>query len=238
MTSSEHGILKTITLKGPMTGYRLANDKQLSLSDKTCYKVAKKLVEKRMLTVVVVGKSRTNMDKKEYSLTVKGLAYMLHGDDWRDYPLDTICERWNHLLPLVLGKWSVFKVIGLQPRAAATIHHAADRMIMSQGVVWHPILEHPEHYSQEDAFTYLFYDFLISPSGLRPIRYSLPEETHPNVVAGVDREYKKKKNIIQRLVDRDQDIKDYLTRFVSLELDSLKQQMQTFEGIGVVLELN
>jgi hypothetical protein len=52
--------------------------------------------------------------KRFFGLTLKGLAIAFR---WNDKDLskhmDKVAERWGHLLPLVLGKWTYYKSAGL-----------------------------------------------------------------------------------------------------------------------------
>lgn len=110
---SEQEILRHISLYGPKTGYQLG--KETKYSQKTSYKGVKNLMDKGLLSVSIVGKTRAGMDKKEYSLTVLGLIHALtiiRPEEWQP-----IMKTWSDLIPFVTDKWDIFVNAGVEDLA-------------------------------------------------------------------------------------------------------------------------
>jgi hypothetical protein len=134
ITGSEAKVLRYLALNGPDIGYNMGKEVDISL--KTAYTAPKILVDRELVSVSVVGKTRSGQDMKEYSLTVLGLATALLYPQVNENLRDVI-RSWNHLLPLVLEKWHVFVDAGVKDLAKHRLMNAAVVLVRaSQSPEW------------------------------------------------------------------------------------------------------
>ena len=98
-------VLLYLAKNGPASGYTIF-DGNTELLRASVYAHLAKLAKKGLVEWQYAAPSRGFLKKKIYSLTLRGLAYVLtqiaRPKAWRP-----IVDRWAHLLPLVLGKWHV-----------------------------------------------------------------------------------------------------------------------------------
>lgn len=154
ITLSEQEILKRISLYGPKTGYQLG--KETEYSEKTCYQGVKDLVDKGLLSVSVVGKTRAGLDMKEYSLTVLGLATFLTSLQVREN-LDNVFRSWPDLLPFKLEEWEFLVNTGVEELARRNLLSAAAMLVRTnqQNIFPGFKLDHPEY--PRKLFRFNFY---------------------------------------------------------------------------------
>ena len=130
---SEVMILRDIALNGPATGYIIS--KRTGLSKHTSYETSKNLVDKGLLSVSVVGKTRAGLDMKEYSLTLLGILKTFpfaRPEEWQ-----AIIKRWSDLVPDVFGKWGVFVSAGVEDLAIWKLKWAAAARITETSMIPH-----------------------------------------------------------------------------------------------------
>ncbi|MEM4973143.1 MAG: hypothetical protein QXR87_05490 [Candidatus Hadarchaeales archaeon] len=109
-----HGkILEALALKRWQTQYDLYLwlKKEVSLS--RIHEGVRDLESVRMVVWREAGMAPSGLIKKEYSLTFWGLvaAVTLSGECWEK--IDEVARNYPDLLPLVFGKWNLFKEIGI-----------------------------------------------------------------------------------------------------------------------------
>jgi DNA-binding PadR family transcriptional regulator len=148
---SEQEILRHISQYGPKTGYELG--KETEYSEKTSYQEAKNLVDKGLLTVSVVGKTRAGLDKKAYSLTVFGLVRAL--DITRLEEWQSIMKAWPDLIPLVTDKWDFFVSAGVGDLAMRRLKKAVRAMLFLI-VIDEPVIP-IDRICTDDIFSAYFY---------------------------------------------------------------------------------
>jgi len=110
---AEAMILRDFALNGSAIGYMIS--KRTGLSLKTAYTSSKDLVDKGLLSVSIVGKTRAKQDMKEYSLMLLGVVEAFpfaRPEEW-----SSIIERWSALAPDVFGKWDFFMSAGVEDLA-------------------------------------------------------------------------------------------------------------------------
>jgi len=135
ISPSEREILRHVSQHGPRTAYELG--KETRYSEKSSYQGVKNLLDKGLLSVSIVGKTRVGLDKKEYHLTLLGLShvaadsieyYSSDADAWPDAWLP-IMETWTDLIPLVTDKWTHFVNEGVEGIARGKFLTAALRQM-------------------------------------------------------------------------------------------------------------
>lgn len=236
--TSEKVILQSIGMRGPMTGYDLAQETKYS--DKTCYQGVNRLRDLGFLYHDVIAQTRAGMDKKQYGLTLRGLVALL----WPSMPTEIIgkmhqgeglifshdefsllLKYWSELIPLVLGKWDHFQKYDVEDLAR--------KRLFSAGLNTPYPLVQPESLNPEERcraikdwfygisaedITWAFYD--PSPGSLV---YSLSFDS-------VD-DYKRWNDAC----DQDEEIKtilqEILTRYISREKPKIDKFMELLRRI-------
>jgi DNA-binding Lrp family transcriptional regulator len=111
MLESYLKVLSYIAKNGPCIKYRI--EKALGLSHGTVYNAVKELNKNGYLKGVKEERTRTGLPMITYGLTLKGLELaFMEGQPSHD--MAQVAEKWRHLLPLILGKWSYFVSVGLK----------------------------------------------------------------------------------------------------------------------------
>ena len=76
ITATGYRILQDIGLNGSSTGYAISKRRN-RVTEKTAYTLLPRLVKEGLLSVEVIGRTRSGLKKKEYSLTLAGVCHLL-----------------------------------------------------------------------------------------------------------------------------------------------------------------
>ncbi|MBA7577576.1 hypothetical protein ES708_19429 [subsurface metagenome] len=208
ITGSEAKVLRYLALNGPDTGYNMGKEVDISL--KTAYTAPKILVDRELVSVSVVGKTRSGQDMKEYSLTVLGLATALLYPQVNENMHDVI-RSWGPLLTLVLGKWDVFVNAGVKDLAKHRLMNAAVVLVRaSQSLEWE-FAWHPP----KDTAEIFRYNFYLSDTLFH------------------DHEKRLK---WARACAKDPEIRDYLIRELTMNIERYKKMMRESKIMMEVLK--
>jgi len=125
LSKKETDVLSWLLRNGPEIAYRIAQGSQVGQS--TVYATLRRLEQKHMIeSRRLKGKEQTKK-QREYTLTLRGLACVFIAV--REKASRPIVQRWAHLLPLVLGKWSVFVEAGCEEYAQRRLLLASRQFI-------------------------------------------------------------------------------------------------------------
>jgi len=87
--------------------YQIA--RKLGLSYSRTHEAIARLEKNGFLVSREIGKSKAGLPVKAYALSLAGLSAALFYDPARWKKIDEIAEKNKHLLPMIFGKWDLFK---------------------------------------------------------------------------------------------------------------------------------
>ncbi|MDP2900069.1 MAG: PadR family transcriptional regulator [Candidatus Bathyarchaeota archaeon] len=153
-------MLLDLAVNGPATGYTLAE--RIKIPRSSAYDGLKDLLKQGCVVFHIDSDWGGVLEKKEYSLTVRGVVTALSLTDTRE-EVDAVAERWGGLIPLVLGKWNylknkvgggkVYLRLGIATKAFLLTGFAASYEVLSFVPLTGPFPS-----DDEIVFTCLFYD--------------------------------------------------------------------------------
>lgn len=124
-------VLELLAKERNLNKYRIAQKTKLSYS--RIHESIERLEKDGLIKGEVVGKTTTGLDKKEYSLTLRGFTTLtsLYCYPWTrkgksERNLDILMENYKSILPLIAGKWNFLKQKGLAQKIYSVLPFSRD----------------------------------------------------------------------------------------------------------------
>jgi hypothetical protein len=110
MPESYKKTLCSLALEGESTQYSLRSATKLNYA--SVHEAVEGLIALNLVTETRREPGPGPVPKRFFSLTLKGLAMALMTEDLSKH-MNNIAEKWDFLLPLLLGKWVYFESVGV-----------------------------------------------------------------------------------------------------------------------------
>ena len=230
-------VLLDLAKNGPASGYTIFHgNKDEELLRASVYAHLGKLAKKGLVEWQYAAPSRGFLKKKIYSLTLRGLTYVLLIEAIRPKAWKPIVERWAHLLPLVLGKWQVIVEGGNEEY----VRHRLLLMLLFAKVEAHAgdldemdrLIHAIESSENTQLYPYdLVGDYVLSLSAAELTQYFY------GLTEGFLYLFKKETNRrwLQEVCSRDEEIRDFVSQRLSVVLSDLSKKHELVQTMKCLL---